>query len=125
MGKVFSDTQYTLSKGDDITFQFRIDGNGTAELTTFLFFDGVMLNLNERRNIMPPLYSLPIYNPTLSTSDVVLENLIVDTFGLSALSTAPSSASDTGTLGEVRIDEDYIYVCTATDTWKRVAIATW
>jgi hypothetical protein len=22
-------------------------------------------------------------------------------------------------------DADYIYVCTATNTWKRVAIATW
>ena len=32
---------------------------------------------------------------------------------------------DTGTLGEIRVDASYIYVCTATDTWKRVAIATW
>lgn len=37
----------------------------------------------------------------------------------------PSSASDTGTAGDVSWDADYIYVCTATDTWKRVAIATW
>lgn len=39
--------------------------------------------------------------------------------------TAPASASATGTAGEVRYDADYIYVCTATDTWKRVAISTW
>lgn len=38
---------------------------------------------------------------------------------------APASASATGTAGEIRSDADYIYVCTATDTWKRVAIATW
>jgi hypothetical protein len=38
---------------------------------------------------------------------------------------APASASDTGTAGQVAWDADYIYVCTATDTWKRVAIATW
>jgi hypothetical protein len=38
---------------------------------------------------------------------------------------APSSASDTGTKDEIAIDADYIYICTATDTWKRVAIATW
>lgn len=37
----------------------------------------------------------------------------------------PSSASDTGTTGTVAWDSGYIYVCTATDTWKRVAIATW
>lgn len=40
-------------------------------------------------------------------------------------STAPTSATDTGIAGEMRFDADYIYVCIATDTWKRVAIATW
>ena len=48
-----------------------------------------------------------------------------DDFRLAALNTAPSSASDTGTLGEIRIDASYIFVCTATDTWKRVLIDTW
>ena len=46
-------------------------------------------------------------------------------FRLSALNTAPSSAADTGTLGEIRIDSGYIYVCTATNTWVRAALATW
>ena len=46
-------------------------------------------------------------------------------FRLSALNTAPSSASDTGTLGEIRIVADYIYVCVATNTWVRSALATW
>lgn len=39
--------------------------------------------------------------------------------------TAPASASATGTTGEVRITADYIYVCTATNTWKRTALTTW
>lgn len=46
-------------------------------------------------------------------------------FCLSALNTAPSSSSDTGTLGEVRITATYIYVCTANNTWVRSALATW
>jgi hypothetical protein len=46
-------------------------------------------------------------------------------FYLSALNTAPASASATGTTGEIRIDANFIYICTATNTWKRVAIATW
>ena len=37
----------------------------------------------------------------------------------------PASAAATGTAGTMRWDADYIYVCTATNTWKRVAIATW
>lgn len=44
---------------------------------------------------------------------------------LRTLNTAPASASATGTTGEIRIDANFIYVCTATNTWKRVAIATW
>lgn len=41
------------------------------------------------------------------------------------LSSAPASASDTGTAGQIAYDADYFYICVATDTWKRVAIATW
>ncbi len=43
-----------------------------------------------------------------------------------ALATAtPANASDTGVAGTITWDASYIYICTATNTWKRVAIATW
>jgi len=41
------------------------------------------------------------------------------------LSATPASASATGTVGTMSWDASYIYICTATNTWKRVAIATW
>lgn len=37
----------------------------------------------------------------------------------------PASATATGTTGQVCWDSSYIYVCTATNTWKRAALATW
>lgn len=37
----------------------------------------------------------------------------------------PASATDTGVTGTVCWDTNYIYVCVATNTWKRVAISTW
>lgn len=37
----------------------------------------------------------------------------------------PSSATDTGALGEICWDSSYVYVCIAENTWKRTAIATW
>ena len=37
----------------------------------------------------------------------------------------PASATATGATGEICWDANYIYVCTATNTWKRTAIATW
>jgi len=42
-----------------------------------------------------------------------------------ALSTPPSSTSSTGATGDIKYSTDHIYVCVATDTWKRVALATW
>ena len=37
----------------------------------------------------------------------------------------PASAADTGNAGDIAWDADYIYVCTATNTWKRTALSTW
>jgi len=44
---------------------------------------------------------------------------------LSSLNTAPVNATATGVLGEIRITADYIYVCSATNTWVRTALVTW
>lgn len=40
-------------------------------------------------------------------------------------SRTPASASATGTAGEICWDSSYVYVCVATDTWKRTALSTW
>ena len=47
-----------------------------------------------------------------------------DSMRLSTTKT-PASAAATGIKGQICWDASYIYVCTATDTWKRAAIATW
>jgi len=36
--------------------------------------------------------------------------------------TPPSSSTDTGASGQIAVDASYIYVCTAANTWGRVAI---
>jgi hypothetical protein len=40
-------------------------------------------------------------------------------------SKTPASAGDTGATGDVAWDSDYLYVCVATNTWKRTPITTW
>ncbi len=52
-------------------------------------------------------------------------DLIVRNLRMSAPTLVPASASATGSEGQIAWDATYIYVCTATNTWKRVAIATW
>lgn len=37
----------------------------------------------------------------------------------------PASSAAAGTAGQVAWDASYIYICVATNTWKRVAITTW
>ena len=45
-------------------------------------------------------------------------------FKLSALNTAPATSTSTGTTGEIRIVNGYIYVCVATNTWQRATLST-
>ena len=54
--------------------------------------------------------------------DVVFANVEAN---LRATGTAPTTATDPGTAGDIRYDADYVYVCVATNTWKRSAITTW
>lgn len=37
----------------------------------------------------------------------------------------PATASSDGQKGEIAYDEQYIYICIATDTWKRSPLTTW
>lgn len=37
----------------------------------------------------------------------------------------PASATASGAQGEICWDANYLYVCTATNTWRRVALTTW
>lgn len=70
--------------------------------------------------------------PALKRSSAILQIRLADDSGytvldaqLRAQGTAPATAGATGTAGDIRYDADYIYICTAANTWKRVGIATW
>jgi len=81
------------------------------------------------------------YSPTANNIAVANNNARVANFSTTALtldggltvagtvihtlSATPASASAAGTVGTMSWDANYIYICTATNTWKRVAIATW
>ena len=56
--------------------------------------------------------------------DLTAVDVTAASLALAALGTAPANATATGTLGQIVIDANHIYICTATNTWKRVAIAS-
>lgn len=38
---------------------------------------------------------------------------------------APATATSAGVAGQIAHDTSFFYVCVATNTWRRVAIASW
>jgi len=63
---------------------------------------------------------------TINGSLDIQNNLTVQSSGIKvATSRTPASASASGNTGEICWDTSYIYVCTATNTWKRTGITTW
>lgn len=64
---------------------------------------------------------------TINSSQTVTVAGTLQTQGAFLLqgTSAPASASATGTAGSIAIDGNYIYVCIAANTWKRAAISTW
>lgn len=77
-----------------------IDGTGTTPVT---------IQLGHFGGVSAALFSNTVNAPTL----------------IESATHTPSSAGDTGTTGQIAWDASFIYICTATNTWKRVGIATW
>ncbi|HWL07935.1 MAG TPA: hypothetical protein VNQ76_06005 [Planctomicrobium sp.] len=63
----------------------------------------------------------PGFGATAMTATVDINS---DKFRLRQAKT-PASASDTGNQGDLCWDDEYVYVCIATDTWRRIPHATW
>tara|TARA_R110000851_G_scaffold237164_1_gene389994 strand:- start:6678 stop:8348 length:1671 start_codon:yes stop_codon:yes gene_type:complete len=69
---------------------------------------------------------LGVNRMTLNSSGVVVNGNTTSTgYKVSALNVAPATATSTGITGDIRYTSDFIYVCVATNTWKRTALSTW
>jgi hypothetical protein len=99
-------------KGGAATLIVYNNGGGWMAINTA---DGGTEGLSQVR-ILGNIYLGDISTPTLvqDTGQLVL-----------ASRTAPASAAAAGTAGEIRWDASFIYICVATNTWKRIGIATW
>ena len=81
---------------------------------------GTSLRYSRQDHVHPTDTSLaPLASPTFTGTAAFGSTIQLTT------SRTPASASDTGNTGEICWDADYVYVCTATNTWKRASISTW
>ena len=102
------------TKGDFLKFVEKVDFVDEVEFSDFVDFTGSTVAFNTDADVI------------INGVGLVVQDIIEADGGLQLASgTAPSSATDTGLAGEIRWDANYIYVCVATNTWKRVAISTW
>lgn len=66
-----------------------------------------------------------------TTSDNAVDKLQVNgsirasQYKLSALNTPPVNANDTGSVGEIRWANGFVYLCVAANTWQRAALSSW
>lgn len=70
-------------------------------------------------NLVPASPSKNLGNATTYWNTVYANSLYVGT------TYTPSTSSSTGTPGQITWDSGWIYVCIATNTWKRANITTW
>ncbi len=61
---------------------------------------------------------------SLITDNYFKGKVHADQYKLSDLNTAPSSSTDTGVKGEIRVTADAIYICIDTDTWVKTNLTT-
>lgn len=100
----------------------RFIGNSTLNLNQETIINDIAAETQDMRNY--PF--LPSIGGTVRKDLGVLGSIdLTGQLNKKTFDTAPSSASDTGIKGEVRITSTYIYVCTATNTWVRTPLTTW
>ena len=112
-------------KSNAIAIAANADNITSGTLTTSLLpaTANVSTAVNVGANVNLTVSSINVGNSTVNT--VANSTSLNTTKIFLSTSDAPSSNTDTGTLGEIRIDTNYIYVCVATDTWKRVTLSNW
>jgi hypothetical protein len=144
-----TDNPYLLlketSSGGDGTITGLIQFNGTnsaSEDTTFAEISGKIIdetNASEEGALLLGVMKAGTLSTALELTSTQLtiiadvgigvtptEKLDIDGDAIRLRSSkTPASASDTGTAGVICWDSTYVYVCVATNTWKRALLSTW
>lgn len=98
----------------------------SLEISSIKQLDGFDMTLKAKRAFrfgsddMASMAAIDKYGDAWFNSSVLTKK-----YKLDGLNAAPSSATDNGTLGEIRWTSTHVYLCIATNTWIRAALTTW
>lgn len=125
-GNNFSDSNYTITSKNDGYFFVKPEtgalGGNLVLATSGGNFNDVVIGVGSfYSNAVVARFHGNTSNSGTFTVGVTtsVPNLIVST------GTAPATATSTGTKGQIAYDSGYVYVCVATNSWKRSALAAW
>lgn len=119
--KVSELTALTNATADDLLLIID-DPGGTPEskkITIANFFGNVSTNA-VFKNTLTVNGAITLAGNTTINKPVTLSNTATVTGKLVLSVAAPTSNTDTGTAGEIRIDSNSLYVCINTNSWKKV-----
>ena len=69
--------------------------------------------------LVKPTVGQTAWGTTLNTAPDYLDTKV------GPWTTVPANATATGTAGQLAYASGFLYVCVATNTWKRVALSSW
>lgn len=128
------DGQITMISGSTVPAAMLLDASGKASDQEKDFWFGLgtvnpLFNLQKRQDgaFVATHWAIDWatgYQAILHTSPTAPLDINGNTLRLRTART-PASAGATGNAGDICWDANYVYVCTATNTWKRAAISTW
>jgi len=107
-----------------------ININGTTLVNAPMSFTGATSHLTLTGELRgPATFTIDPATVGDDTGTVIIRGALqvngVNTADRLKNTAAPTTATDIGTAGDIRYATGFLYVCVATNTWQRVAIATW
>jgi sugar lactone lactonase YvrE len=129
-------TVYNLTTPWDISTashigQFSVSGQDATPQGLYVKPDGTKMYMVGSTSDTVYQYTVPSVEIQLTGTTAingtatVAQDLIVEGGLTVECPQTPASASATGTAGQIAWDANYIYVCVATNTWRRAALSSW
>lgn len=108
-------------------------GNGYGSLELYASVAGVVTPVAEVYSDGSTLGIRPVISNNYNLGDSTLQwrngffsnAVYIGGNPVTSIVGVPASATATGTVGQIAQDGSYLYICTATNTWKRTPISTW